>query len=374
MAPPVSDEPHDPLRDLALSLRAGAPRGAKPGKEHKQFNKLVKDIDALRAEIAQWQAFEPLFRQRVATEIEPVIARYRESRVQLAMLLKAAIDGQELGKRQKAKASEILCWHLSEILDMGPDEQLAAIHDQYADLSLAEQRAREVARLRGMMEEVFDDQPDEDDAPSALSEDDIARFIDTRLADEDAWHARHSDAGRKRHAKAQANSSRHAQLVQDANDAVRQIYRRLASELHPDREPDAERRIRKTALMQQANQAYAASDLLTLLGLQLQVEQLDSATLSGLARERLQQYNHLLDEQRQRLQLELAALTAEFSMHVANDRRRLTPEAVERGLDREARDYKRAARQCEADVAHFRHMRNIKDALDGYQLGDLAQN
>jgi hypothetical protein len=42
----------------------------------------------------------------------------------------------------------------------------------------------------------------------------------------------------------------------------------LASALHPDRQTDAQQREVKTGLMQQANQAYARSDLLALLALQ----------------------------------------------------------------------------------------------------------
>ncbi|WP_341888453.1 hypothetical protein [Variovorax sp. YR752] len=46
---------------------------------------------------------------------------------------------------------------------------------------------------------------------------------------------------------------------------MRDIFRKLASALHPDRETDAQQRKVKTALMQKANQAYAANDLLALL-------------------------------------------------------------------------------------------------------------
>ncbi|WP_143605999.1 hypothetical protein [Variovorax sp. 54] len=53
---------------------------------------------------------------------------------------------------------------------------------------------------------------------------------------------------------------------------MRDIFRKLASAPHPDRETDAQQRKVKTALMQKANQAYAANDLLALLELQLQLQ------------------------------------------------------------------------------------------------------
>ena len=109
MPRPSSNASHHPLRALALELRATNPRASKLSNEQKRFKKFVKDIDALRAAITQWREFEPEFRRRLTTEIDPLFARYRDHRVQLVMLLKTAIDDRELGKRQKAKAIEILC-------------------------------------------------------------------------------------------------------------------------------------------------------------------------------------------------------------------------------------------------------------------------
>ncbi len=372
MSQAENHETSDPVRALAVKLRAASARGTKPSKEQKQFNQLVKDIDALRTSLAQWHEFVPVLQRRVTMEIEPLVARYREHRVQLVMLWNRAIDSKELGKRQKTKAVEILRWHLSEILADGPDEELIALYDQYGDVSFEEEQAMDAELLHSMAGEVFGIEFDEDDDASALTEEELARAIAEKLEAERELHAGRSRAGHKKSAKAQAQETLYEQLALGASNAVREIYRKLASELHPDREPDADERTRKTTLMQQANQAYAASDLLTLLGMQLQLEQLDPATLSGLVRERLLQYNYLLADQCQQLRHELAELSAPFAMSIEDGARELTPEAVGRALDREARDLKRAAKDCEADVAHFRDMRNIKAALNSYQLGDLA--
>ena len=367
-APPVKQ---DPLNTLALKLRAASPRGAKLSKERKQFNKLVKDIDALRAALTQWREFVPTLHNRVTSKIGPLAARFRERRVQLVMILSRAIDGQELSKRQKTKAIEILHWHLSEILVAEPDEDLIALYDKYADIGFEEQQAAEADFLRTMANEVFGLDLDEEEDPSTLTSEDFAHVIAAKLEAEHQSDTARRAATPKQSAKAQAQEALRHQLAQGASQAVREIYRKLASELHPDREPDENERLRKTTLMQQANQAYATSDLLTLLGLQLQTEQLDSAALNSLARERLLQYNHLLADQCQQLRTELEDLIAPFAMNRVGGTGELTPDAVERALDREARDLKRAAKDCEADIAHFQDMRNIKHALNAYQLGDL---
>ena len=371
MSQPAPDQKQDPLNTLALSLRAASPRGAKLSKEQKQFNKLVKDIDALRASLNQWRAFVPVLQNRVSTEIEPLMARYREHRVQLVMRLSQAIDGHELAKRQKAKAIEILHWHLGEILAAGADEELIALYDKYADTRFEEEQAAEAEFLRDMANDVFGLDLDDEEAAETLTADDLAFLIEEKLEAQHQADQTHRTTPRKKSAKAQAQEDLRQQLAQSASQAVREIYRKLASELHPDREPDHDERLRKTALMQQVNEAYASSDLLTLLGLQLQTAQLDATTLAGLARERLLQYNHLLAEQCQQLRGELDDLIAPFAMGMVGGRGEITPDAVARALDREARDLKRAAKQCEADVAHYRDMRNIKASLNAYRLGDL---
>ena len=368
-APPTHKP--DPLQTLALTLRAATPRGAKLSKEQKQFNKLVKDIEALRASLAQWQEFVPVLQSRVAAEIDPLVARFRERRIELVMLLSKAIDGQELSRRQKTKAIEILHWHLSEILEIEPDDELIALYDKYAQTSFEEEQVAEADYLRDMASDVFGLDLSEDDAGETLNADDLAHLIAEKLeAEQQAYSARRK-AGSKTSGKAQAQETLRQQVAQGASQAVREIYRKLASELHPDREPDENKRLHKTTLMQQANEAYANSDLLTLLGLQLQIAQLDTAALGSLARERLLQYNHLLKEQCQQLRAELDRLIAPFAMNLGGGGGTISPDTVARSLEREARDLKRAAKECEADIAHYRDIRNIKDSLNAYRLGQL---
>ena len=95
------------------------------------------------------------------------------------------------------------------------------------------------------------------------------------------------------------------QTEDDPESVLRTLFRRLASKLHPDRERDPQARDRKTALMSQANAAYEKRDLMTLLRLQLTVEQLDSESIAGMAKEKMAALTHLLKEQVQTLEYEL---------------------------------------------------------------------
>lgn len=68
--------------------------------------------------------------------------------------------------------------------------------------------------------------------------------------------------------------------VQNTPNLLRNMYRKLASALHPDRARDEAERIHKTALMGQVNAAHDAKDLLTLMRLQLLTQTPDSPTES----------------------------------------------------------------------------------------------
>lgn len=110
-------------------------------------------------------------------------------------------------------------------------------------------------------------------------------------------------------------SSREKQQEQEALDTdkvVREIYRKLASALHPDRETDPEERARKANLMAQVNAANDRRDLLTLLQLQLQIEQLNPGDVAAMAEEKLHHFNRVLKEQEQNLRREQQQLATQI--------------------------------------------------------------
>jgi len=93
---------------------------------------------------------------------------------------------------------------------------------------------------------------------------------------------------------------------------VREIFRKLASALHPDRESDTKQREAKTVLMQKVNQACTANDLLTLLELQLRIEQIDASHIANASAQRLKHYNKVLTEQLGELRMEVERVEMGF--------------------------------------------------------------
>jgi hypothetical protein len=130
----------------------------------------------------------------------------------------------------------------------------------------------------------------------------------------------------KRKTAAQKRAEEDAQRI---SQTVREVYRKLASALHPDRLPagaSAAERDERTTLMQRANAAYEAGDLLKLLELQLQIEQVDLAHATNIAADQVRHFNKLLNEQLRELEVEIDsrqhAFCASFGLMVD---RRLDP-------------------------------------------------
>ena len=92
----------------------------------------------------------------------------------------------------------------------------------------------------------------------------------------------------------------------------------MVSALHPDRETDHAKQLRKTALMKEANAAYEKRDLLGLLQLQLRAELTDDCKMASMTKDKLAALTALLKDRVKVLNEELYAierqLVGEFNL------------------------------------------------------------
>jgi hypothetical protein len=335
-----------------VALGASGPAAALSNQQ-KRFRKLIADIDAAKALLAGWRAFVPAYQERYAEEIEPLRRQLRERQVAMVELLDRAMDRDDLSKRHRAKIRDILASMLPELTAEIGTAELERLHDKYCDVTIEE--ARELARA--LAAEMIGDSPGDDGMdgdPAAARVDDSAQ-----AGGEKTRGAARQDA---------AHEVRRDKVQQGASRSVRDVYRKLVSELHPDRELDPAERDRKTELIQQVNRAYDARDLLSLLELQLRIEQIDVAALGELPRERLRHYNLVFEEQLRELQRELTETIAPFSMMLGGPGRTVTPETVRRLVEHELAVMKAGARELDGDLKRFRDVRELKQSLGRHPL------
>jgi hypothetical protein len=195
----------------------------------------------------------------------------------------------------------------------------------------------------------------------------LANWLHKQLEEVDAEPEQPSR--RKKSAKTMAREASRDEAAQGATRAVREIFRKLVSELHPDRETDPQEHARKTELMQRVNQAYKAGDLLALLELQLSIEQIDPKALAGMAEQQLKHYIHVLEEQSRRLREELKEFVAHFAAAMGESpSRKLSPASVQRALDADIRELKELARILDADLQRFQDIPAFKRSLREYRF------
>lgn len=109
-------------------------------------------------------------------------------------------------------------------------------------------------------------------------------------------------------AKLKRQQDKQAQAEKLVNQSLKTVYLKIASIIHPDREPDEDKKAEKTELLQRANEAYEQEDLFFLLKLQLEVEQSKHGSNKGLSTEQVKFYQQALEAQSQSLKKQIKEL------------------------------------------------------------------
>lgn len=278
--------------------------------EQERFRYLIKQIEVVRAARAAWEKTVGKFRGEHMQRLQPLRTSLRELSRETVLVIDRMLDDGSWSRMDRAALRHILCATADALLAATPeDAELKTLFDKHSEVSFDAAKEEEMQRLKEEAEELTGLDLG-DDIEIRTEEDLIQRMYEEMAAREAAADARHSADSRHRHES--AASKRSAAAAQLVRQSLREIYRKLASAVHPDRESDPRRRAEKNALMQRINQAYAANDLLTLLEVQIEIGQSHPGEVDGLSSQRLKQYNKLLAQQLKEAQEELRKLEVAF--------------------------------------------------------------
>jgi hypothetical protein len=336
----------------ALRLDGGK-GGAKLSAAQQRFNRLLAKIDKLEGQVTEMQAMADAFRPLYQSTLAPLRAQQNALMRQMALHLDERLQRKGLTPAQKRDGLDILC-SLCQTLALQGDAEMAALHDQRSPRTLRQMEEDQAAMMRAMMEDALGqplDMDAQDDSLDPLEA--VMRASHERLHEAMQAEAAQHEAAQARKKKNPTPAQRKAgQQQEDADTVLRQVYRQLASALHPDRERDPAEHQRKTALMSQANAAYAKQDLMALLHLQLRIAQADTQALLQQPEERIAAMTLLLKQQAAELESELLArrqhLQQEFELAFYQPP---TTAMLRRELELQAQDLKQALAQMEEDMA-----------------------
>lgn len=295
-------------RKASLQVAPGVAQVQTP--QQKKFNTLMQRIAKQRDLLREWEAAIALFHQRHTAEMAPL----EQQELHLKAELVKVFDGlseQKIAKADRAHLQDLICGYVNEVLAVSEDEdvqaQLKAIYSRHAAVDYDTEQVRieleEDTLGRIMVQQMFGLELGDDELPTPEV---LMQKLGEQREKQNAAQSTQEEAApkRPRSQKTTARERKQQEAAQQLSQSVREIYRKLASSLHPDRETDHAERERKTALMQRVNQAYNAGQLLQLLELQLEIEQIDTNHIAGLSEERLKHYNQVLSEQCQELKQE----------------------------------------------------------------------
>ncbi|NML15016.1 J domain-containing protein [Azohydromonas caseinilytica] len=309
-------------RTSALQV-AASPDGPALTPQQKRFNNLIRQIEQARQTLAAWPEAIAAYRHSHAQVVQPLLDELDAADRQRAFALDERLDRPGWTKTERDTLAALVRETVRRLLDGGDaDPALKALYDKHSDIDFDTEQQEMALALKNAAEALtgLDLGDDEGIHTEADVFERVQRGFSEQAPDEEAEDFREAQpepepetpsARRRRAAQRKREAQAEAQARQ-ATQSLREVFRKLASALHPDRETDPAQRAAKTALMQQANQAYQSGDLLTLLELQLQVEQIDAGHIAQADPQRLKHYNKVLAEQLSEINGECARVESAF--------------------------------------------------------------
>ncbi len=326
--------------------------------EQKRFNKLTDQIEKARAKLAAWQDNIPPFLTLQQERVRPQALTLHAKRMSWIRQLDLLLSEKGWKASERSTLRDLLCdaiGAMMEQLDEDQAQEMRDLYDKHADHSFSETEVDDRLAFINMMQTVAgidlgDDAKDQ--SPDVLMDRLQEKLAAQTEAKNTAAAAQQAARPKAKLSKAQLKKQEEIELTQQS---LREIYRKLASALHPDREPDAAERARKTALMQRVNQAYANKDLMALLSLQMETAQIDANGMASTAPARLKLYNKALAEQLAVTQGEARrleeGLRRDFNLPLELP---LHPDRLIKVVDFQLTQFTQAQRQFERDLLIFK--------------------
>jgi hypothetical protein len=313
----------------SLDIAAAAPATADASPEHKRFRSLLQRIEKARLQLQAWQTALPEFAQQHAEHIAPLERRWRAERQAWAFELEQLLLRERWSRQDQDTLARMIVELTRALMDSRSDEpeaELKALHDRHADIAFDEDEAQSLQALRASIEAATGADLGDGDFDNV---EELMAHAREQLQQRAAQDAEAAAAPAQRRRKGQAAQRRAEADAAVATQSLREVYRKLAGALHPDRiDPAATpaQRAERTEQMARANAAYAAGDLLALLTLQLQVEQIDLAAAGRLAAAQVRHFNRVLAEQLKEIEHDIAEREHTFcSTYGYMPERRLDP-------------------------------------------------
>jgi len=306
----------------------------------------------------------------------PLIATTQCLQTDLVHALDRASSQKGLSATERRTIRGLICDMAGGLAAARGDDALKDIYNKHSGSDFDAEEAAAAQDMKSMLEDMIGTELGDDfdlDSP-----DELFKRAHAHMQEQQERHAAEQQARaakRKKSAKQIAKEAQQLAEEQQTSQSIRELYRKLASALHPDREPDSAERERKTALMQRVNQAYKQNNLLLLLELQLELEHIDQATINNISASRLKHYNKILKEQFRELEDEIYHTEGMFRAQFGIDPfTPLSPRTLMRHLATDIAEMQQAIRGIKADLLAFQDIKKLKAWLKAIRVSQIADD
>ena len=261
-------------------------------KQQQQFNKLVKEIEALKVKRITLEKDFNDAKSKFAKSLLPLAEQAQDLTIQSLFALNHGYDNYKIAKKYKDAVS----YHITQMLESlipvleekGEDAtELKALYEKHSDVNFDEQSQNADEIASEMFESLFGVKVD----PSRMKDQDYMEDLQTE------FFAKNGPKERKKTKKQLEKEAKENEAQAQLNKDTKSIYTTLAKQLHPDLEQNDELREEKNELMKRVTQAYSDNDLYELLQIQMEVEQLDAEALSNVSDDLMGSYIAVLKKQ-----------------------------------------------------------------------------
>jgi hypothetical protein len=355
---------HEFKGDIVAQAKASATT-----KLQREFALLLDTIEQLSTDLQMLEALHSQYRAKFGQTLPQRKLEQEGLQRTLVVFLHDRLQRPETAQAKGLTASNRktiarIIVSLSMNFAMQGDVQMRQIHDLYSDEKMESQDVAHLEDLRALLSQMGIELPELDDKANALEQAQAAlKALQEKMQKEQEIEAqRQAKRDEKREArraekaktdpKAQTKLANQEQAAQEAQSSLKNIYRQLARQLHPDRAENDTQRALNHDLMSEVNAAYDKQDLLSLLKLQLKASQIDANAIHSVAEDKLKAWTALLRAQAKELLSDVGSLSAqmqaEFRLPYG---RKLTAQLLEQSYAQAAHEYDEVLHLMRSDLA-----------------------
>lgn len=386
----------------------------------KKFQKLCQKIEQEQVRLNEWQTAQADIQARASREILPTYTQLREiifqqiqqllqqkqQKMTAAQQTKLAqkieqlslqlLDSQQMSAEQVQFLTELLNHYgydferpdlddLDEMLEAKTESEFAEENFEQGgfedDASEQERLAQlKLDSLKHFLCEEYDlDLDFFDFQHDPLDLDDFIEKFEQKMQDQEELDFLSQLSGAQKafaeqqiareKAKAAKKQQQREEAKKLANQSIKAIYLKITAWIHPDREQDKQKKQEKTVLMQQANQAYEANDLLTLLNLQIQLGQQHNLSF---ANQQLKAYNLLLEEQLETLQMQVDDIIYSFNWsQFLYSNRKIKVQDLYRKYEQDYRHVQQKLARAQEILEKYQDLKQLKQLMRSQYVWEM---